>query len=91
MAEIKLTSTGKNVPHPPGSTIRRQRSATEFISRSCVIWRASTNMAPAGSVWWNRSALRQKNLQASCMVEARNGMVIETNNAKVPGSPEDHV
>lgn len=83
MAEIKLTINGKECTAPAGSTILQaaERNGIHIpklcylegihqygACRICVVEQISP---PA------------KNLQASCMVEARNGMVIETNNAKV--------
>ena len=83
MAEIKLTINGKECPAPAGSTILQaaERNGIHIpklcylegihqygACRICVVEQINP---PA------------KNLQASCMVEARNGMVIETNNAKV--------
>ena len=83
MAEIKLTINGKECTAPAGSTILQaaERNGIHIpklcylegihqygACRICVVEQINP---PA------------KNLQASCMVEARNGMVIETNNAKV--------
>ena len=83
MAEIKLTINGKECTAPAGRTILQaaERNGIHIpklcylegihqygACRICVVEQISP---PA------------KNLQASCMVEARNGMVIETNNAKV--------
>lgn len=83
MAEIKLTINGKECTAPAGSTILQaaERNGIHIpklcylegihqygACRICVVEQISP---PA------------KNLQASCMVEARDGMVIETNNAKV--------
>lgn len=83
MAEIKLTINGKECTVPAGSTILQaaERNGIHIpklcylegihqygACRICVVEQINP---PA------------KNLQASCMVEARNGMVIETNNAKV--------
>ena len=83
MAEIKLTINGKDCTAPAGSTILQaaERNGIHIpklcylegihqygACRICVVEQINP---PA------------KNLQASCMVEARNGMVIETNNAKV--------
>ena len=83
MAEIKLTINGKECTAPAGSTILQaaERNVIHIpklcylegihqygACRICVVEQINP---PA------------KNLQASCMVEARNGMVIETNNAKV--------
>lgn len=83
MAEIKLTINGKECTAPVGSTILQaaERNGIHIpklcylegihqygACRICVVEQINP---PA------------KNLQASCMVEARNGMVIETNNAKV--------
>ena len=83
MAEIKLTINGKECTAPAGSTILQaaERNGSHIpklcylegihqygACRICVVEQINP---PA------------KNLQASCMVEARNGMVIETNNAKV--------
>ena len=93
MAEIKLTINGKECTAPAGSTILQaaERNGIHIpklcylegihqygACRICVVEQINP---PA------------KNLQASCMVEARNGMVIETNNAKVQavlpmGSPK---
>ena len=86
MAEIKLTINGKECTAPAGSTILQaaERNGIHIpklcylegihqygACRICVVEQINP---PA------------KNLQASCMVEARNGMVIETNNAKVQES-----
>ena len=83
MAEIKLTINGKECTAPAGSTILQaaerngihipKLSYLEGIHQygACRICVVEQINPPA------------KNLQASCMVEARNGMVIETNNAKV--------
>ena len=83
MAEIKLTINAKECTAPAGSTILQaaERNGIHIpklcylegihqygACRICVVEQINP---PA------------KNLQASCMVEARNGMVIETNNAKV--------
>lgn len=83
MAEIKLTINRKECTAPAGSTILQaaERNGIHIpklcylegihqygACRICVVEQINP---PA------------KNLQASCMVEARNGMVIETNNAKV--------
>ena len=83
MADIKLTINGKVCTAPAGSTILQaaERNGIHIpklcylegihqygACRICVVEQISP---PA------------KNLQASCMVEAREGMVIETNNAKV--------
>lgn len=83
MAEIKLTINGKECTAPAGSTILQaaERNGIHIpklcylegihqygACRICVVEQINP---PA------------KNLQASCMVEARDGMVIETNNAKV--------
>ena len=83
IAEIKLTINGKECTAPAGSTILQaaERNGIHIpklcylegihqygACRICVVEQINP---PA------------KNLQASCMVEARNGMVIETNNAKV--------
>ena len=83
MAEIKLTINVKECTAPAGSTILQaaERNGIHIpklcylegihqygACRICVVEQINP---PA------------KNLQASCMVEARNGMVIETNNAKV--------
>ena len=83
MAEIKLTINGKECTAPAGSTILQaaERNGIHIpklcylegihqygACRICVVEQINP---PA------------KNLQASCMVEARNGMVIETDNAKV--------
>ena len=83
MAEIKLTINGKECTAPAGSPILQaaERNGIHIpklcylegihqygACRICVVEQINP---PA------------KNLQASCMVEARNGMVIETNNAKV--------
>ena len=83
MAEIKLTINGKECTAPVGSTILQaaERNGIHIpklcylegihqygACRICVVEQINP---PA------------KNLQASCMVEARNGMVIEINNAKV--------
>lgn len=83
MAEIKLTINGKECTAPAGSTILQAAELNGIhipklcylegihqygACRICVVEQVSP---PA------------KNLQASCMVEARDGMVIETNNARV--------
>ncbi len=83
MAEIKLTINGKECTAPAGSTILQAAELNSIhipklcylegihqygACRICVVEQVSP---PA------------KNLQASCMVEARDGMVIETNNARV--------
>lgn len=83
MAEIKLTINGKECTAPAGSTILQAAELNSIhipklcylegihqygACRICVVEQVSP---PA------------KNLQASCMVEAREGMVIETNNARV--------
>ena len=83
MAEIKLTINGKECTAPAGSTILQAAELNGIhipklcylegihqygACRICVVEQVSP---PA------------KNLQASCMVEAREGMVIETNNARV--------
>lgn len=83
MADIKLTINGKECTAPAGSTILQaaERNGIHIpklcylegihqygACRICVVEQVSP---PA------------KNLQASCMVEARDGMVIETNNARV--------
>lgn len=83
MADIKLTINGKECTAPAGSTILQAAEHNGIhipklcylegihqygACRICVVEQVSP---PA------------KNLQASCMVEARDGMVIETNNARV--------
>ena len=83
MADIKLTINGKECTAPAGSTILQAAELNGIhipklcylegihqygACRICVVEQVSP---PA------------KNLQASCMVEARDGMVIETNNARV--------
>ncbi|MCF0123178.1 MAG: iron hydrogenase small subunit [Ruminiclostridium sp.] len=83
MADIRLTINGKECIAPAGSTILQAAELNGIhipklcylegihkygACRICVVEQVSP---PA------------KNLQASCMVEARDGMVIETNNARV--------
>ena len=83
MADIRLTINGKECVAPAGSTILQAAELNGIhipklcylegihkygACRICVVEQVSP---PA------------KNLQASCMVEAKDGMVINTNNARV--------
>ena len=83
MADIRLTINGKECVAPEGSTILKAAELNGIhipklcylegihqygACRICVVEQVSP---PA------------KNLQAACMVQARDGMVIDTNNAKV--------
>ena len=83
MAEIKLTINGKECTAPAGSTILQAAERNGIhIPKLCYL--EGIHQYGACRI----CAVEQinppaKNLQASCMVEARNGMVIETNNAKV--------
>ena len=83
MAEIKLTINGKECTAPAGSTILQAAERNGIhIPKLCYL--AGIHQYGACRI----CVVEQinppaKNLQASCMVEARNGMVIETNNAKV--------
>ncbi len=83
MAEIKLTINGKECTAPAGSTILQAAERNGIhIPKLCYLEGIHQYGACRISVVEQINP-PAKNLQASCMVEARNGMVIETNNAKV--------
>ena len=83
MAEIKLTINGKECTAPAGSTILQAAERNGiYIPKLCYLEGIHQYGACRICVVEQINP-PAKNLQASCMVEARNGMVIETNNAKV--------
>lgn len=83
MAEIKLTINGKECTAPAGSTILQAAERNGIhIPKLCYLEGIHQYGACRICVVEQLNP-PAKNLQASCMVEARNGMVIETNNAKV--------
>ena len=83
MAEIKLTINGKECTAPAGSTILQAAERNGIhIPKLCYL-EAIHQYGACRICVVEQINPPAKNLQASCMVEARNGMVIETNNAKV--------
>ena len=83
MADIKLTINGKECIAPEGSTILQAAELNGIrIPKLCYLEGINKYGACRICVVEQVSP-PAKNLQASCMVEARNGMVIETNNARV--------
>ena len=83
MADIKLTINGKECVAPAGSTILQAAELNGIhIPKLCYLEGIHQYGACRICVVEQISP-PAKNLQASCMVEARNGMVIDTNNAKV--------
>ena len=83
MAEIKLTINGKECTAPAGSTILQAAERNGIhIPKLCYLEGIHQYGACRICVVEQINPPAE-NLQASCMVEARNGMVIETNNAKV--------
>ena len=83
MADIKLTINGKECVAPASSTILQAAELNGIhIPKLCYLEGIHQYGACRICVVEQISP-PAKNLQASCMVEARNGMVIDTNNAKV--------
>ena len=83
MAEIKLTINGKECTAPAGSTILQAAERNGIhIPKLCYL-KGIHQYGACRICVVEQINPPAKNLQASCMVEARNGMVIETNNAKV--------
>ena len=83
MADIKLTINGKECTAPAGSTILQAAEHNGIhIPKLCYLEGIHQYGACRICVVEQMSP-PAKNLQASCMVEARDGMVIETNNARV--------
>ena len=83
MADIKLTINGKECTAPEGSTILQAAELNGIhIPKLCYL--EGINQYGACRICVvEQVSPPAKNLQASCMVEAKNGMVIETNNARV--------
>ncbi len=83
MADIKLTINGKECIAPAGSTILQAAELNNIhIPKLCYLEGIHKYGACRICVV-DQVSPPAKNLQASCMVEAREGMVIETNNARV--------
>ena len=83
MADIKLTINGKECIAPAGSTILQAAELNNIhIPKLCYLEGIHKYGACRICVV-DQVNPPAKNLQASCMVEAREGMVIETNNARV--------
>lgn len=83
MADIKLTINGKECVAPEGSTILQAAELNGIhIPKLCYLEGIHQYGACRVCVVEQVSP-PAKNLQASCMVQARDGMVIETNNARV--------
>ena len=83
MADIKLTINGKVCTAPAGSTILQAAERNGIhIPKLCYL--EGINQYGACRICVvEQVSPPAKNLQASCMVEAKDGMVIETNNARV--------
>ena len=83
MADIKLTFNGKECIAPAGSTILQAAELNNIhVPKLCYLEGIHKYGACRICVV-DQVSPPAKNLQASCMVEAREGMVIETNNARV--------
>ena len=83
MADIKLTINGKECIAPAGSTILQAAELNNIhVPKLCYLEGIHKYGACRICVV-DQVSPPAKNLQASCMVEAREGMVIETNNARV--------
>ena len=83
MADIKLTINGKECIAPAGSTILQAAELNNIhIPKLCYLEGIHKYGACRICVV-DQVSPPAKILQASCMVEAREGMVIETNNARV--------
>jgi len=83
MADIKLTINGKECIAPAGSTILQAAELNNIhIPKLCYLEGIHKYGACRICVV-DQVSPPAKNLQASCMVEAKEGMVIETNNARV--------
>ena len=83
MADIKLTINGKECIAPAGSTILQAAERNNIhIPKLCYLEGIHKYGACRICVV-DQVSPPAKNLQASCMVEAKEGMVIETNNARV--------
>lgn len=83
MADIRLTINGKECTAPAGSTILQAAELNNIhIPRLCYLEGIHQYGACRICVVEQVSP-PAKNLQAACMVEARDGMVIDTNNAHV--------
>lgn len=83
MADIKLTINGKECTAPEGSTILQAAELNGIhIPKLCYL--EGINQYGACRICVvEQVSPPAKNLQASCMVEAKNGMVINTNNERV--------
>ena len=82
MADIKLTINGKECIAPAGSTILQAAERNGIhIPKLCYLEGVHKYGACRICVVEQLSP-PAKNLQASCMVEARDGMVIETNSKR---------
>ena len=83
MADIKLTINGKECTAPEGSTILQAAELNGIhIPKLCYL--EGINQYGACRICVvEQVSPPDKNLQASCMVEAKNGMVINTNNERV--------
>ena len=83
MADIKLTINGKVCTAPAGSTILQAADLNHIhIPRLCYLEGIHQYGACRICVVEQVSP-PARNLQAACMVEARDGMVIETNTERV--------
>lgn len=83
MADIKLTINGKECTAPEGSTILQAAELNGIhIPKLCYL--EGINQYGACRICVvEQVSPPAKNLQASCMVEAKDGMVINTNNERV--------